>query len=108
MQRQYDRVKLHVTLINSLFRRTKQVQINQVHDTFSVPYHQQQQSSANSGGGSVQQLQKRETFDGQQILEKFAKYNFGKQSLREIHLSRRYTTDTDGYFKPSNVLKVLN
>ena len=68
MQRQYDHVKLHVTLINTQF-------------------------------ANGMELENDRTFDGRAVLEKYANYEFGSQKFREIHLSMRYTTSTDGFYE---------
>lgn len=90
MQRQNEHVKLHVTIINSIFRH------------FDTP-----------GGSDRQQNQneptQRQTFDARLILRKYAKFDFGKQPLTEIHLSRRYTTSaSDGFYDATGIIKVLN
>ncbi|KAJ3653586.1 hypothetical protein Zmor_012829 [Zophobas morio] len=73
VKRQYDSVKLHVTLMNSLFRKS---------DDF------QREPGA-----------KRESFDATYILDKYKDYYFGKTSLEKIHLSVRFTTTQSGYYQ---------
>lgn len=79
MQKKYDRVKLHVTLINSLFG-----------------------SESDPGDGKGE----RETFDASRIMEKYREYNFGKVVVKEIHLSQRYTTGSNGYYEATSLIKV--
>lgn len=75
MQRQHDRVKLHVTLINTRF-------VNGAEADYG------------------------KTFDGREILEKYADFEFGTQIISEIHLSMRYTTSTDGFYEATYRLKL--
>ncbi len=75
MQRQYDRVKLHVTLINTRF----------------------------SNGTETENGR---TFDGRLVLGTYADYEFGSQTISEIHLSMRYTTSTDGFYEATYRLKL--
>lgn len=89
MNRQYDHVKLHVTMINSLFRDNNP----------DVPGNSERQTNTQKT---------RQTFDARQILKKYAQYDFGKQRLKDIHLSRRYTTGRDGFYDPTSVVKILN
>lgn len=80
IQRQHDSVKLHVTLINTLFRKRDEEE---------------------------QQLQQiRKTFDARSILQKYAAYSFGKQKVTEIHLSLRYSTACDQFFEATALLKI--
>lgn len=83
MQRQHDQVKLHLTLINSLFRQ------------FDTP-------------GEDQQKRSRQSFDGRHILEKYANFEFGTQLLKEIHLSRRFTSTPEGFYAASAIAKISN
>ncbi|GFU25806.1 activating signal cointegrator 1 complex subunit 1 [Nephila pilipes] len=48
----------------------------------------------------------RETFDATQILKKYADYTFGQTTVKEIHVSIRFTYGKDGYYKPFHVLKL--
>lgn len=75
MQRQYDHVKLHVTLINTRFM---------------------------NGAESKGDLK----FDGRAVLEKYANYEFGTQRIKDIHLSMRYTTASDGFYEATYRLKL--
>ncbi|GLH16136.1 Activating signal cointegrator 1 complex subunit 1 [Gryllus bimaculatus] len=86
MEKQYDSVKLHVTLMNTLFREDK-------------------------GGVSEQETSRRkhkprESFDATEILQSFADYNFGEEEVHSIHLSQRYTTAENGYYQASVVLSL--
>lgn len=83
-----DNVKLHVTLINSKYRS---------------------QSTQSSEADDTTQLSRktRETFDGSQILQKYADYDFGVVELKYLHLSQRHTLDLDGYYQPTFVMSCL-
>lgn len=65
LRKQYDRVKLHVTLMNSLFRKNKQ--------------------SSSSDKPPSRKI--RESFDASYILDKYKNYNFGETDLSKLHLS---------------------
>nr|CAH0100675.1 unnamed protein product [Daphnia galeata] len=64
LDRQYERVKLHATLMNSLFKVKDDSEENTV----------------------------RSTFNAKPILENWKDYSFGFVSVNEIHLSQRYST----------------
>lgn len=83
IQRQYDNVKMHVTLINTLFRKTDE----------------------SDHGRNLPNLRK--TFDARDILKKYATYNFGSQKVSEIHLSQRFSTANDKFFEATGVLKLV-
>lgn len=72
-QKKGENVKLHVTLINSLFR--DDVNFNNDNN------------------------QRRQTFDARFILEKYSNFLFGVQRFTEIHLSQRYSTACDGFYE---------
>lgn len=80
MQRQYDSVKLHVTLINTLFRRRDD----------------NDDSKRNA----------RRTFDAREILRRFSAFNFGSQVITEINLSLRHSTACDGFYEATAVIKL--
>lgn len=76
-----DKVKLHVTLLNSKYRS--------------------ESKSEESHGRKV-----REKFDGSEILNKFADYDFGVTEITEFHLSQRKTMGPDGYYQPTFVVSL--
>lgn len=88
MEKEHGRenVKLHVTLINSKYRNNS--------DT----------SLVDDQGTRVRQP--RIKFDGTEILEKFADYDFGVVEMNSIHLSQRHSTGPDGYFQPTCVINL--
>merc|ERR1712083_730992 len=66
MPRQFDRVKLHMTVLNTIFRK--------------------------EDGDGLEQEQKeeqRETLDARGLLQLFGDFPFGSIDLKEIHLSQR-------------------
>ena len=83
MRREHDRVKLHVTLLNTLFRREQ----GDLGDT---------------------DRKERESFDGRLLLERFSKVGLGQVELTEVHLSQRRAgrRTNAGYYLPSAVLSV--
>jgi len=83
LKKQYDAVKLHATVINSLFR-----------------YDQSAQD--NSG-----EKKKRITFDGKSILEQFSNYYFGELHIKSLDICIRKTFDADGLYKVATSLPLF-
>ena len=82
MPRQFDRIKLHVTLMNTKFRRNDA----------------EEESSEKS----------KETMDVREVLEHFGDYDFGGEvAVKDIHLSQRRAgkRNKDGYYHPSTIAK---
>lgn len=82
LQPRNNHVKLHITLMNSGFYKY--------------------QCNVNGDSGNQSHF----TFDARKIIEKFNDYTFGTVQLTDIHLSQRLTTDSNGYYKSSSVLKL--
>lgn len=78
MARERDRVKLHGTVMNTLFRKDS--------------------SAEDSGGTGRQNTSEREAFDARNILKEFGAYCFGEFELNSVHLSQRYSSDCTGYY----------
>ncbi|KAF7204243.1 activating signal cointegrator 1 complex subunit 1 [Nothobranchius furzeri] len=78
MVREWDRVKLHCTVMNTLFRKDS--------------------TAEEVGGARRQTTSEREAFDGRNILKKFDSYCFGEFELNTVQLSQRYSTDCTGYY----------
>lgn len=76
-KRQFDRVKLHVTIMHSLLRQ----------DTSGPEVEHSEEDK------------KRKSFDARNILAKFGDFDFGTYRLAEVHLSLRYSSGPDGYYK---------
>lgn len=85
LRKQYDGVKLHVTLMNSLFRKS---------DGFT-----QQKSDAKVPKNRL-------SFDASSILENYNNYFFGKIVLDKIHLSIRFTTGENQYYEPAAIIRI--
>ena len=80
MPRQFDRVKLHVTLINTIFRK----------------------------GEDYEESQKRETLDSRPIFQFFDDFSFGSMNLTEVHLSQRRAgkRSKENYYFPSAIVSL--
>ncbi|XP_052893024.1 activating signal cointegrator 1 complex subunit 1 [Anopheles moucheti] len=85
MQRKYEQVKLHTTLINSLFRASQTEVVNE-----------------------KEAERKRITFDASEILRLYGEFDFGSLVLNEIHLSQRFSTSCTGYYEATAVMKLRN
>nr|CAD7433927.1 unnamed protein product [Timema monikensis] len=72
-KKQYTQVKLHVTLMNTLFRTDRGIE--------SDMYNSKDRQKA------------RESFDATNILKMFENYDFGTHIVNEIDLSQRYSSD---------------
>ena len=83
MRRDYDRVKLHVTLLNTLFRKDQ-------------------------GDLGDRDRKERESFDGREVLERFNEVSLGRMELSQLHLSQRRAgrRTNSGYYLPSAVLSI--
>ncbi|KAK7090064.1 activating signal cointegrator 1 complex subunit 1-like [Littorina saxatilis] len=88
MQRQYERVKLHITVINTLFRKDP--------SGASAP----QQSNARGPSRD------RESFSAISILQKFGDFDFGPYQVDSVELSQRYSTAQNGYYESASSLKL--
>ncbi|KAM6899020.1 activating signal cointegrator 1 complex subunit 1 isoform 1-T2 [Lycodopsis pacificus] len=78
MVREWDRVKLHATVMNTLFRKDSTVE--------------------DTGGPKRQTTSERKAFDARSILKKFGSYRFGGCELNSVLLSQRYSADCSGYY----------
>ncbi|XP_004080468.1 activating signal cointegrator 1 complex subunit 1 [Oryzias latipes] len=78
MVREWDRVKLHGTVMNTLFRKDSAVK--------------------GTGGAGRLTTTEREAFDARNILKKYGAYSFGQFELNTVQLSQRYSTDCTGYY----------
>ncbi len=87
MRRQYDAVKLHVTLMNTLFRR----------------------DATGSEGEQRAEPRRvpRESFDASGLLKRFGDFEFAKEvPITEIHLSQRFSSGQDGYYSCAASIKL--
>ncbi|CAF0895435.1 unnamed protein product [Brachionus calyciflorus] len=78
-KKQFDKVKLHATVMNSLRR--------------------QDQSIENEFDEKKEHKGQRESFDCRNILKLYGDFDFGVYNLEEIHLSLRYSSAADGYYE---------
>jgi len=85
MARQYDRVKLHVTVLNSLYR-------NKLEDEFE---------GYKEGAPRVK-------MDARTVLSEFGHHDFGSAPIREFHLSQRRAgrRTEENYYFPSTIVKL--
>lgn len=83
MPRQFDRVKLHMTVLNTIFRKED--------SDFQEEKSEQQQ---------------RETLDARSLLKHYGDFHFGSMDLKEIHLSQRRVgkRSKENYYFPSAVV----
>ena len=80
-KKQYDRVKLHATVMNSLMRT----------DPSGT-------STATRKANNKLADRDRESFDARNILKLFGDFDFGTYIINEIHLSIRYSSGSDGFY----------
>ena len=85
MPRQFDRVKLHITLLNSIFRKNDDDYCDETDKSI-----------------------KRETMDARPILQKFGDYDFANVKMKEIHLSQRRAgkRSKENYYFPSTIVSL--
>ncbi|XP_041032320.1 activating signal cointegrator 1 complex subunit 1 [Carcharodon carcharias] len=86
MEKEWDKVKLHATLMNTLFRRDPTVE---------------GRTSATPG---KQNLRERESFDARNVLKKCENYRFGDVELNAVHISQRFSTDSSGFYSSSGAI----
>ncbi|KAM3859691.1 activating signal cointegrator 1 complex subunit 1 [Diretmus argenteus] len=78
MVREWDKVKLHGTVMNTLYRKDS--------------------TAEDVGGPGRQAMKEREAFDARNILKNFGAYHFGEFDLNAVRLSQRYSSDCTGYY----------
>uniref|UniRef100_A0A8C8RIA8 Activating signal cointegrator 1 complex subunit 1 n=1 Tax=Pelusios castaneus TaxID=367368 RepID=A0A8C8RIA8_9SAUR len=86
MMKEWDSVKLHATIMNTLFRKESNAEEQNNAITGKLPFKE------------------RETFDGRNILKVFENFHFGEVQLNSVHLSQRFSTDSSGYYATSGQL----
>lgn len=87
-QLKHEAVKLHVTLMNSLFADNDDAT------------EKDEAQDLRDGDRS-----QRKTFDASKILKNFKDFHFGSFEVHEIHLSQRYSKGSNGYYESTGVLK---
>ncbi|XP_046676713.1 activating signal cointegrator 1 complex subunit 1 isoform X2 [Homalodisca vitripennis] len=80
IDKQFERVKLHVTIMNTLFRDSRK----------------------ESNG----KYKARETFNVAPMLEAFRDFQFGEVTIDTIHLSTRFTTSSTGYYQATTEISL--
>ncbi|NXI56783.1 ASCC1 protein, partial [Chloroceryle aenea] len=88
MLKEWDRVKLHATVMNTLFRK----------DPSGVS---EERSNTVAGKSSFKE---RESFNGRNILKLFENFHFGEVQLDSVRLSQRFSSDASGYYATSGQL----
>ncbi|XP_064640403.1 activating signal cointegrator 1 complex subunit 1-like isoform X2 [Lineus longissimus] len=86
MHRDSDRVKIHVTVMNTMFRKDPSGAVIQ----------------AKSGQRGA--TKERVSFDASNVLRLFGNYSFGQLVIGQLHLSQRYSTSCDGYYQAAAVI----
>ncbi|XP_065179520.1 activating signal cointegrator 1 complex subunit 1-like [Sycon ciliatum] len=100
LEKEYDRVKLHATVINTKLRRTPETPAGGSVAAAAA-------ASSKSRPGKHHRHEPRETFDASRALKDFSNFDFGSVPLTELHLSQRYTAGDDQFYKPSHILNLL-
>lgn len=77
-----ENVKLHVTLINTKYRKTA--------DDTTI---------------KKKKWPKRIPFDARKIMEKYKDYHFGECDFDSVHLSLISSKGEDGFYKPLYIIK---
>ncbi|XP_069466617.1 activating signal cointegrator 1 complex subunit 1 [Ambystoma mexicanum] len=90
MLREWDRVKLHATIMNTIFRRD--------------PNAEETSNTAASGRPAPRM---RESFDARNVLELFQNFFFGALDLKAVHISQRFSTDSSGYYASSGQVSLV-
>uniref|UniRef100_A0A8C6Y3Z8 Activating signal cointegrator 1 complex subunit 1 n=1 Tax=Naja naja TaxID=35670 RepID=A0A8C6Y3Z8_NAJNA len=85
MRREWGRVKLHATVMNTVFRNDPSAE-----------------EPNNRATGKP--FKERESFDGRTILKLFENFQFGEVQLNSVCLSQRFSTDQSGYYASSGQL----
>uniref|UniRef100_A0A670I967 Activating signal cointegrator 1 complex subunit 1 n=2 Tax=Podarcis muralis TaxID=64176 RepID=A0A670I967_PODMU len=85
MMKEWDRVKLHATVMNTIFRKDPSAE---------------EQSNRSAG----KFFKERESFDGRNILKLFENFCFGEVQLNSVYLSQRFSSDSSGYYAASGQL----
>ncbi|XP_018418417.1 PREDICTED: activating signal cointegrator 1 complex subunit 1 [Nanorana parkeri] len=88
MLKEWDRVKLHATVMNTLFRRDPLAE----------------ERSTISPGRPGQR--ERESFDARNVLKLFDNFCFGELELDTVHLSQRFSTDSSGYYTSAGQVQI--
>lgn len=95
MRREYDRVKLHLTVMNSLFRKK---------EGFNNPNSLEPMENFET----KKEVGKRETIEARDILKAFEFRYFAETQINEIHLSqiKAGRRTEENYYYPSTVVRL--
>ncbi|KAM4034160.1 activating signal cointegrator 1 complex subunit 1 isoform 2-T2 [Anomaloglossus baeobatrachus] len=88
MLKDWDRVKLHATVMNTLFRRD--------------PLAEGRTTIFSGRPGQ----RERESFDARNVLKLFDKFCFGGINLDTVHLSQRFSADSSGYYTSAGQVQI--
>ncbi|KAM5140824.1 activating signal cointegrator 1 complex subunit 1 [Mantella aurantiaca] len=88
MLKEWDRVKLHATVMNTLFRRD--------------PLAEERSTVAPGKPGQ----RERESIDARNVLKLFDNFCFGELNLDTVHLSQRFSTDGSGYYTSAGQVQI--
>ncbi|XP_053519924.1 activating signal cointegrator 1 complex subunit 1 isoform X2 [Artibeus jamaicensis] len=80
--KEWNSVKLHATVMNTLFRKD--------------PNAEGRYNLYTADGKYI--FKERESFDGRNILKLFENYSFGTLKLNSVHISQRFTVDSFGNY----------
>ncbi|XP_071605060.1 activating signal cointegrator 1 complex subunit 1 isoform X1 [Heliangelus exortis] len=86
MLKEWDRVKLHATVMNTLFRKDPSAE---------------ERNNPMTGKSSFKE---RESFNSRNILKLFNNFYFGEVQLDSVCLSQRFSSDASGYYATSGQL----
>ncbi|XP_059387471.1 activating signal cointegrator 1 complex subunit 1 [Carassius carassius] len=78
MERERERVKIHGTIMNTLFRKDP--------------------SAEDRGASARPSAKEREAFNAKNILQMFGEVYFGAFELNSVQISQRFSTDSTGYY----------
>ena len=104
MRREYDRVKLHLTVMNSLFRKkdASDGNENSLEDPLAT-YDRRQ-------NGPSSRLSSRETIDAREVLKLFQNRHFAQTEINELHLSQMKAgrRTKENYYFPSAIVQLTD
>lgn len=78
MERERERVKIHGTVMNTLFRRDP--------------------SAEDKAASARPNAKDREAFNAKNILQMFGEFYFGAFELNSVQISQRFSSDSTGYY----------
>ena len=91
-----DNVKLHVTLMNSRYRKGEEV----------GEEDWERSGPVGGGGAAAAATAARRTFDAKDILTHFSDFDFGEVLVKEVHISQRFSSGPDGFYQATRKLSL--